>query len=77
MVCCYEYFVCRELILIKFGRYGLGMVYYRTNKIDLAQWHFRKAIEINPTNAVLICCEGMVSVSYWGLSSQYGLNHHR
>jgi anaphase-promoting complex subunit 3 len=45
------------------SRYGLGMVYYRTTKLDLAQWHFRKAIDINPSNAVLICCEGMVCVS--------------
>ena len=45
------------------SRYGLGMVYYRTNMIDLAQWHFRKAIDTNPSNAVLICCEGMVGVA--------------
>lgn len=45
------------------ARYGLGMVYYRSSRFDEAQWHFRKAIEINPCNAVLICCEGMVSMN--------------
>jgi hypothetical protein len=48
-------------------RYGLGMVYYRSSRYDEAQWHFRKAIEINPCNAVLVCCEGMVRMRCLGL----------
>jgi len=40
--------------------YGLGIVYLRTSKLRMAEYHFRKAVEINPSNAVLICCEGMV-----------------
>ncbi|QSL65689.1 hypothetical protein MERGE_003002 [Pneumocystis wakefieldiae] len=40
--------------------YGIGMVFLRVGKNDLAMYHFRKAAEINPTNAVLLCCIGMI-----------------
>lgn len=41
--------------------YGLGNVYEKMGKYDVAEKHFRTAIRINPTNAVLICCLGVVS----------------
>ncbi|KAI5480971.1 20S cyclosome subunit (BimA/Nuc2/Cdc27) [Pseudohyphozyma bogoriensis] len=40
--------------------FGLGNVYLQTGKYSLAEYHFRKAVEINPTNATLICCVGSV-----------------
>ncbi|KAK9456979.1 hypothetical protein V1511DRAFT_241193 [Dipodascopsis uninucleata] len=40
--------------------YGIGMVFLKTGKFDLAEQHFRQAALINPGNAVLICCIGMV-----------------
>lgn len=40
--------------------YGLGTVYDRMGKLDFAEQHFRNAAKINPTNAVLICCIGLV-----------------
>ncbi|KAJ1675578.1 anaphase-promoting complex subunit cdc27 [Spiromyces aspiralis] len=40
--------------------YGLGMLYLRLGKLDLAEYHFNKAIEINSANPVLQCCIGMV-----------------
>ena len=42
-------------------RYGLGTCYLRTSKIRLAEYHYRKALEIHPQNAVLLGCVGMVS----------------
>lgn len=42
-------------------RYGLGTCYLRTSKVRLAEYHYRKALEIHPQNAVLFGCVGMVS----------------
>lgn len=42
-------------------RYGLGTCYLRMSKIRLAEYHYRKAAEIHPNNAVLWGCVGMVS----------------
>jgi anaphase-promoting complex subunit 3 len=39
----------------------MGLVYLKTGKPKYAEHHFRRAAEINPTNAVLLCCIGMVS----------------
>jgi anaphase-promoting complex subunit 3 len=40
--------------------YGLGKVYERMGKWEVAERHYRSAANINPTNAVLICCIGVV-----------------
>lgn len=40
--------------------YGLGTVYEKMGKLEFAEQHFRNAASINPTNAVLICCIGLV-----------------
>ena len=40
--------------------YGLGMIYYRQEKYDLAEYHFAKAIQINPASAILLCYLGIV-----------------
>jgi anaphase-promoting complex subunit 3 len=45
-----------------FSRYGLGTCYLRLSKIRLAEYHFRKAVEIHPNNAVLLGCVGMVGL---------------
>jgi anaphase-promoting complex subunit 3 len=39
--------------------YGLGAVYYRQEKFDLAEYHFHRACSINPQSSVLICHLGM------------------
>ncbi|PPQ68934.1 hypothetical protein CVT25_009028 [Psilocybe cyanescens] len=39
--------------------YGLGTCYLRMSKLRLAEYHFRKASEIHPKNAVLLGCVGM------------------
>lgn len=31
------------------------------NKVRMAEYHYRKAAEIHPTNAILIGCIGLVS----------------
>ncbi|KZT28557.1 TPR-like protein [Neolentinus lepideus HHB14362 ss-1] len=36
--------------------YGLGVCYLRKNKLRVAEYHFRKALEIHPNNAVLLGC---------------------
>ncbi|GAA5861650.1 hypothetical protein JCM8547_000694 [Rhodosporidiobolus lusitaniae] len=40
--------------------FGLGNVYLKTGKYTLAEYHFRRAVEINPGNVTLICCVGTV-----------------
>ena len=40
--------------------YGLGKVYEKQGKYALAETHYRNAASINPTNAVLVCCIGVV-----------------
>lgn len=36
----------------------------QTGKYRLAEFHFRRAVEINPTNATLVCCIGSVSAFF-------------
>ncbi|KAK6463141.1 hypothetical protein DFJ63DRAFT_104480 [Scheffersomyces coipomensis] len=40
--------------------YGIGMVYINLGDYQKADYHFRKALSINPINIILICCVGMV-----------------
>ncbi len=40
--------------------YGLGSIYFRQEKYDLAEYHFRRAIAINGSSSVLQCYLGMV-----------------
>ncbi|KAF2103785.1 TPR-like protein [Rhizodiscina lignyota] len=42
------------------GWYGLGQVYEKLGKYDVAEKHYRSAYQINPTNPVLIGCIGTV-----------------
>ncbi|KAF8212407.1 hypothetical protein K438DRAFT_1806461 [Mycena galopus ATCC 62051] len=39
--------------------YGLGTCYLRMSKVRLAEYHYRKSVEIHPHNAVLLGCVGM------------------
>lgn len=43
-----------------FSRYGLGMIYYKQEKFNLAEIHFKKALSINPQSSVLLCHIGVV-----------------
>jgi hypothetical protein len=38
----------------------MGLVYLKQGKPKHAEHHFRRAAEINPSNAVLLCCIGAV-----------------
>lgn len=40
--------------------YGIGMVYVNLGDYLKADFHFKKAVSINPINIILICCVGMV-----------------
>jgi len=40
-------------------RYGLGAIYYRQEKYELAEYHFDRALCHNPTSSVLHCYLGM------------------
>jgi anaphase-promoting complex subunit 3 len=43
-------------------RYGLGMIYFKQEKYELADFHFRKALEMNRSSTVLHSFVGMVSL---------------
>ena len=49
------------IIFFLFSRYGIGMIYYKQEKFNLAEIHFRKALSINPSSSVLYCHVGVVS----------------
>ncbi|BGP22607.1 20S cyclosome subunit BimA/Nuc2/Cdc27 [Rhodotorula toruloides] len=40
--------------------FGLGNVYLKTGKYSLAEYHFRRALDINRANVTLVCCVGTV-----------------
>lgn len=40
--------------------YGIGTIYYKQEKYKNAELHFRKSLEINPHNSVLLCHIGIV-----------------
>lgn len=61
--------------LFEFGiRYGLGTCYLRMSKIRLAEYHYRKAVEIHPKNAVLLGCVGMVCLKSYAVFRRRGVN---
>jgi len=39
--------------------YGLGSIYHRQERYELAEYHFRRALGINPASSVLHCYLGM------------------
>ena len=43
--------------------YGLGAIYHRQEKYDLAEYHFHRAVAINPQSSVLRCNLGMSQYS--------------
>ena len=55
------------------GRYGLGSCYMRSSRLRLAEYHYRKASSINPKNAVLLGCVGMVS--HWMIALKTRCQH--
>ncbi|RDX48353.1 protein prenylyltransferase [Lentinus brumalis] len=44
--------------------YGLGTCYMRMSKLRLADYHYKKASQIHPQNAVLLGCVGVVRERY-------------
>lgn len=52
--------------------YGLGAVYYRQERLDLAEYHFRRAGNINSISSVLQCYMGMVLHAQNNMGSSSG-----
>lgn len=46
----------------------IGTIYYRQERFELAEYHFKRAIEINPNSSVLRCHLGLVLNAHnrWG-----------
>jgi anaphase-promoting complex subunit 3 len=42
--------------------YGLGSVFFRQEKYQMAVYHLQRAISINPRSSILHCYLGMVRV---------------
>lgn len=38
--------------------YGLGTIFFRQERFELSEYHFRRAIQINPNSSVLHCYLG-------------------
>ena len=41
------------------GRYGLGQIYFRQEKYEMAEYHFRRSLLINQRSSVLRCYVGV------------------
>ena len=46
--------------------YGLGSIFHRQERYELAEFHFRKAVSINSCSSVLKCYLGMVLLARGG-----------
>ena len=40
-------------------RYGVGQIYFRQEKYEMAEYHFRRSLLINPRSSVLRCYVGL------------------
>jgi hypothetical protein len=67
-----SYLFDAEFGLAYLFRYGLGTCYLRMSKIRLAEYHYRKAVEIHPKNAVLLGCVGMVCLQSYSHTQFFG-----
>lgn len=47
------------------------------SKVRLAEYHYRKAVEIHPNNAVLLGCVGMVSLYHEFVVRYLIIHYHR
>jgi tetratricopeptide (TPR) repeat protein len=50
----------------------VGTIYYRQERFELAEYHFKRAIEINPNSSVLRCHLGLVLNAH----NRYGPHAH-
>jgi anaphase-promoting complex subunit 3 len=44
-------------------RFGMGIIYYKQEKFELAAMHFDKALALNSKSTILQCYLGLVSYS--------------
>jgi anaphase-promoting complex subunit 3 len=51
--------------------YGLATIYFRQERFELSEYHFRRAILINPSSSVLHCYLGQGALLLTDLSSHY------
>jgi hypothetical protein len=60
---CWEHCICSHYVLgatrAARRRFGMGHIYYRQEKYGMAEYHFRRALNINPRSSVLRCYLGM------------------
>lgn len=55
-----RYFFFERTFLYIHSRYGLGSIYIKQEKYQLAEIHFKKALAIHPTSTVIMCIIGVV-----------------
>ena len=39
--------------------YGLGAIFHRQEKFDLAEYHFERAVQLHPMSSILLCNLGI------------------
>ena len=49
----YVFHILIDICMIR--RYGLGSVFFRQEKYEMAEYHFRRALNINAVSSVLRC----------------------
>lgn len=42
--------------------YGIGLTYYKQERFQLAEFYYRKALNINPQSPILMCHVAVVSI---------------
>ena len=57
--------------------YGIGLVFYKQERFQLAEIYYKKAVDINPQSPVLMCHLAVVSFSLYSLLSRKKLEKEK
>lgn len=53
--------MCKN-VWLNYSRYGIGAVYQKQERYELAEIHFKRALKINHSNALIMCHVAVVSI---------------
>lgn len=52
------------LLLFNYLRYGIGAIYQKQERYELAEMHYKRALRINHSSALIMCHIAVVSISH-------------
>lgn len=54
--------------LIFFIRYGIGAIYQKQERYELAEMHYKRALRINHSSALIMCHIAVVRIRYFSVT---------